>query len=158
MLIEPTYTAKQFWSTILLAGILLSILSIIIYVSLYWFLYVPHSFLFSLIYFIPLFGSAITISFFKYKYVWNEFTYSSAFKMSFFTSQISNVLFCIFLFIIYNLGLESRIDLFNTDNCNNLQKLMSPCAISISMFIINLFLSVFFSFIIAIFAKRKKTI
>lgn len=157
MLIEPTYTVKQYWITIFIAGLIVSILSITTYLILYCFLYVPYSYVFSLIYIVPLLGSAITLAFFKQKFVWNEFSYKSAFKMSFTTALISAFFFSLFLYLAYHFGLESRIELYKIDNKDTLQTLMSPIAISLSMFTINLLLSLFFSLIIAIFAKRKKT-
>lgn len=157
MLIEPTYTVKQYWITIFLAGLIISVLSIITYLTLYCFLYVPYSYVFSLIYIVPLLGSSITLAFFKQKFVWKEFSYKSAFKMFFITSLVSAVLFSLFLYLAYYFGLESRIELYKIDDKDTLQSLMSPAAISLSMFIINLILSLFFSLIIAIFAKKKKT-
>lgn len=157
MLIEPTYTAKQYWITILISGLIVSVFSIVTYLLLYCFLYVPHSYMFSLIYFIPLLGSAMTLAFFKHKFVWDEFSYKSAFVMSFITSLLSAVIFSIFLFFAYHLGLETRIELYNIEDQDTLLKLMSPLAISLSMFLINLILSLLFSLLIAIFAKRKKS-
>lgn len=157
MLIEPTYTAKQYWATIFISGLIVSVFSIITYLLLYCFFYVPHSYMFSLIYFIPLLGSAMTLAFFKHKFVWDEFSYRSAFVMSFATAVLSALIFSIFLFFAYHLGLETRMELYNINDKDALMRLMSPVAISLSMFIINLVLSLLFSLLIAIFAKRKKT-
>lgn len=154
MLIEPTYTPKQYWFTILCSGLIVALLSIAAYFTLYWFLYVQQSFLFSLIYIIPLLGSTITLAIFKHKFVWKEFTYGSAFLMSFMIGIISALILSLTLYFTYKYGLETRIDLY--DSSEHLQSLMSPLAISLSMLIINVVLSLFYSLIIAIFAKRKK--
>ena len=155
MLIEPTYTAKQYWLTILSAGFLIGILSSTIYFILYWFFYVQQSFIFSLIYLIPLLGSTITLFFFKQKFVWKEFSYGAAFSMSFLTGLLSAILLSIALYFAYTSVLESRIELFNNIDNEMIQQLMSPKAVSLSMLLINVILSLFYSLIIAIFAKRK---
>ncbi len=155
MLIEPTYTSKQYWLTILSAGFLIGILSSTIYFILYWFFYVQQSFIFSLIYLIPLLGSTITIFFFKQKFVWKEFSYGAAFSMSFLTGLLSAILLSLALYFAYTSVLESRIELFSNIDDEMLQRLMSPKAVSLSMLLINVILSLFYSLIIAIFAKRK---
>ena len=155
MLIEPTYTSKQYWLTILSAGFLIGILSSTIYFILYWFFYVQQSFIFSLIYLIPLLGSTITLFFFKQKFVWKEFSYGAAFSMSFLTGLLSAILLSIALYFAYTSVLESRIELFNNIDNEMIQQLMSPKAVSLSMLLINVILSLFYSLIIAIFAKRK---
>ena len=155
MLIEPTYTPKQYWLTILSAGFLSGILSSTVYFILYWFFYVQQSFVFSLIYLIPLLGSTITLIFFKHKFVWKKFSYGAAFSMSFLTSLISAIILSLALYFAYSSIIESRIDLFSNIDNETLQRLMSPSAISLSMFLINIVLSLFYSLIIAIFAKRK---
>ena len=155
MLIEPTYSSKQYWLTVLSAGFIIGVLSSILYISFYWLLYVQQSFLFSLIYIIPLLGSTITTAFFKHKFVWKEFSYGRAFAMSFFTGMLAALCLSIILFIAYNSFLESRTDLYNNIDDETLQRLMSPLAISLSMFFINVILSLFYSLIFAIFAKRK---
>lgn len=155
MLLEPTYTTKQYWFTILSAGFILGVLSSALYLSLYWFLYVQHSFLFSLIYLIPLLGSTITVLFFKHKFVWKEFSYGAAFKMLFMTGTISALILSAVLFIAYSFFLESRIDLYENIGNETLRRLMSPWAVSSSMFYINVVLSLFYSLIFAIFAKKK---
>ena len=155
MLIEPTYTSKQYWLTILSAGFLIGILSSTIYFILYWFFYVQQSFIFSLIYLIPLLGSTITLFFFKQKFVWKEFTYGAAFSMSFLTGLLSAILLSIALYFAYTSVLESRIELFSNIDNEMIQRLMSPKAVSLSMLLINVILSLFYSLIIAIFAKRK---
>ena len=155
MLIEPTYTSKQYWLTILSAGFLIGILSSTIYFILYWFFYVQQSFIFSLIYLSPLLGSTITLFFFKQKFVWKEFTYGAAFSMSFLTGLLSAILLSIALYFAYTSVLESRIELFSNIDNEMIQRLMSPKAVSLSMLLINVILSLFYSLIIAIFAKRK---
>ena len=155
MLIEPTYTSKQYWLTILSAGFLIGILSSTIYFILYWFFYVQQSFIFSLIYLIPLLGSTITLFFFKQKFVWKEFSYGATFSMSFLTGLLSAILLSIALYFAYTSVLESRIELFNNIDNEMIQRLMSPKAVSLSMLLINVILSLFYSLIIAIFAKRK---
>ena len=74
--------------------------------------------------------------------------------MSFMTGLLSAIILSLTLYVAYSQGLESRIDLFDNDN-TNLQDMMSPKAISLSMFVINVVLSLLYSLIIAIFAKRK---
>lgn len=154
MLIEPTYTPKQYWFTILFSGLIVGVLSIVAYFGLYWFLYVQQSFLFSIVYILPLLGSTLSLAIFKHRFVWKEFSYGSAFLMSFMIGLMSAVLLSLTLYYTYSYGLETRIDLY--DSSEHLQSLMSPLAISLSMLIINVFLSLFYSLIIAIFAKRKK--
>ena len=155
MLLEPTYTTKQYWFTILIAGFFLGVLSSSLYLFLYWFLYVQQSFFFSLVYLIPLLGSTVTVTFFKHKFVWKEFCFGDAFKMSFIIGIISAIILSVVLFIAYNFFLESRIDLYENVDNELLQRLMSPLAVSLSMFSINVILSLFYSLIFAIFAKRK---
>lgn len=155
MLIEPTYSPRQYWTTILCSGLLLSLLSSALYFTLYWFYYVQQSFVFSIIYLLPLLGSTLTLVFFKYKYVWKDFSYGAAFLMSFATGFVSALLFSVFLFVAYSFLIESRIDLFENIDNETLTQLMSPLAVSLSMFFINIILSFVYSLIIAIFAKRK---
>ena len=152
---EPTYTLKQYWITILLSGLIIGLLCSALYFLFYWFLYVQQSFVFSLIYMLPLFGSTLTVVFFKHKFVWKRFSYGDAFLMSFVTGFVSALLFSISLFIAYTFILESRVDLFHNVGSENLQRLMSPTVISLSMLLINIVLSFIYSLIIAIFAKRK---
>ena len=158
MLIEPTYTPKQYWATILVAGLTVGLLSSSVYFVLYWFLYVQQSFLFSLIYIIPLLGSTIALAVFKQKFVWKEFSYGAAFFMSFAIGMMSALILGMILYLTYSYGLETRIDLYGEVDDEYLQNLMSPLAISLSMFVINVILSLFYSLIIAIFAKRKKKV
>ena len=155
MLIEPTYTPKQYWTTILCSGLILSLMSSVLYFIFYWFLYVQQSYIFSIIYLLPLLGSTLTLAFFKHKFVWKDFSYGAAFLMSFATGFISALIFSAILFISYTFLLESRIDLFENIDNETLQQLMSPLAVSLSMFFINMVLSFIYSLIIAIFAKRK---
>ena len=155
MLIEPTYSPKQYWTTTLCSGLILSLLSSVLYFIFYWFFYVQQSFIFSIIYLLPLLGSTLTLAFFKHKFVWKEFSYGAAFLMSFATGFISALMFSAILFIAYTFLLESRIDLFENIDNETLQQLMSPLAVSLSMFFINIVLSFIYSLIIAIFAKRK---
>ena len=75
--------------------------------------------------------------------------------MSFTTGFISALLFSAFLYVAYLFLIESRIDLFKDIDNETLQQLMSPLAVSLSMFFINIVLSFIYSLIIAIFAKRK---
>ena len=155
MFLEPTYTSKQYWSTILTAGFILGILSSLLYLLLYCFLYVQQSFVFSLIYLFPLLGSTITVAFFKHRFVHKDFSYGVAFKMSFLTGILSALILSAVLLISYISFLESRIDLYDDIDNEVLQRLMSPFAISISMFLINVVLSLLYSLIFAIFAKNK---
>ena len=155
MFIKPTYTSKQYWFTVLIAGILIGVLNSIVYFYLYCYLYVPRSFVFSIIYLLPLLGATLTIIIFNHKFVWKEFTYGACFSMSLLICLLSALLFSLILFLAYNYFLDSRIDLFESVDDKTLQKLMTPEAISLSMFFINIILSLSYSLIIAIFAKRK---
>lgn len=130
-------------------------MSSVLYFIFYWFLYVQQSYIFSIIYLLPLLGSTLTLAFFKHKFVWKDFSYGAAFLMSFATGFISALMFSAILFIAYTFHLESRIDLFENIDNETLQQLMSPLAVSLSMFFINIVLSFIYSLIIAIFAKRK---
>lgn len=141
--------------TILSAGSVIGVLSSVLYCSLYWFLYVQHSYIFSLIYLVPLLGSTMTLVFFKHKYVWKDFSYKSAFAMSFMTGLISALIFSLALFVAYSFFLEPRIELFNDIDNDKVRQMMSPVATSLSMFFTNVILSLFYSLIIAIFAKKK---
>ena len=155
MLIEPTYTPRQYWTTILCSSLIISLLSSVLYFVFYWFFYVQQSFIFSIIYLLPLLGSTFAVILFKHKFVWKKFSYANAFFMLFLIGFISALIFSIILFLSYSFILESRIDLFQNIDNDILQQLMSPFAISSSMFLINTTLSLIYSSIIAIFAKRK---
>ncbi len=75
--------------------------------------------------------------------------------MSYAVGFLSDLVFSILLFIAYTFMIESRIDLFDNIDNDTLQRFMSPLAVSLSMFFINITLSFFYSLIIAIFAKKK---
>ena len=75
--------------------------------------------------------------------------------MLFLIGTISALILSVVLFIAYNFFLESRIDLYENIDNESLQRLMSPWAVSLSMFSINVVLSLFYSLIFAIFAKKK---
>ena len=155
MLIRPTYTQRQYWLTILTAGFIIGILSSAVYFLFYWFLYVQQSYVFSITYLMPLLGSTLGLFFFKQRYVWDDFPYIKAFTMAFLIGLISDILFSSFLYIAYTYVIEPRIDLFENIDNEILQRYMSPQAVSLSMFLINITLSFIYSLIIAIFAKRK---
>ena len=154
MIFEPTYTGKQYWLTTVISGLLLSILLSLAYIIFYERLYVESSYLFSIIYLIPFVWFSITIAFFKSKFVWKEFTYGKAFLMSFIGGIIASILFSGVIFVLYAyLGTESRIGLY--ENGRQMRELFSPLATAVSMLIINIILSLVYSLIIAIFARKK---
>ena len=154
MIIEPTYTSRQYWLTTVISGLLLSIILSIAYVVFYERLYVETSFLFSIIYLIPFVWLSITLAFFKNKFVWKEFTYSQAFLMGFISGIIGAIIFSGVIFVLYAyIGMESRISLY--ENGRMMSELFSPQATAISMLIINVILSLVYSLIIAIFARKK---
>ena len=154
MIIEPTYTGKQYWLTTVIAGLLLSVLLSLAYVIFYQRLYVEYSYLFSIIYLIPFVWLSITLAFFKNKFVWSEFSYRQAFLMSFTCGIIGSILFSGVIFLLYAyLGMESRIGLY--ENGRQMRELFSPLATAVSMLIINIILSLVYSLIIAIFARKK---
>ena len=154
MIFDPTYTKKQYWTTIIIAGLLLSAILSIAYVLFYQYMYVEYSYLFSIIYLIPFVAQSITLAVFKSKFVWSEFSYKQAFLMSFMTGLIGAVVFSGVIFILYAfLGMHSRINLYHYGNM--MQELFSPFAIAISMLIINVILSLIYSLIISIFARKK---
>ena len=154
MIIEPTYTGKQYWLTTVISGLLLSALLSIAYIVFYNYLYVESSYLFSIIYLIPFVWLSITLAFFKNKYVWSEFSYRQAFLMSFLSGIIGSMIFAGVIYFIYaHLGMESRIGLY--ENGRQMRELFSPWAIAFSILIINVILSLFYSLIIAIFARKK---
>ena len=154
MIINPTYTGKQYWTTIVISGLLLSLLLSIAYTIFYERLYVASSYLFSIIYLIPFVWLSITLAFFKNKFVWSEFSYGKAFQMSFISGLIGSVIFSVVIYILYAyVGIESRIGLY--ENGRQMRQLFSPLATAISMLIINVILSLFYSLIIAIFARKK---
>ena len=154
MIIEPTYTGKQYWLTTVIAGLLLSVLLSLAYVIFYQRLYVEYSYLFSIIYLIPFVWLSITLAFFKNKFVWSEFSYRQAFLMSFISGIIGSILFSGVIFLLYAyLGMESRIGLY--ENGRQMRELFSPLATAVSMLIINIILSLVYSLIIAIFARKK---
>lgn len=154
MMIEPTYTGKQYWITTIVSGLLLSVLLSFTYVVFYQRLYVEFSYLFSIIYLIPFVWLSITLAFFKSKFVWNKFTFGQAFLMSFISGVLGSVVFCGVIYLLYAKGgLESRIGLY--ENGRQMRELFSPLATAISMLIINVILALFYSIIIAIFARKK---
>ena len=154
MIINPTYTGKQYWTTIVVSGLLLSLLLSIAYTIFYERLYVASSYLFSIIYLIPFVWLSITLAFFKNKFVWSEFSYGKAFQMSFISGLIGSIIFSVVIYILYAyVGIESRIGLY--ENGRQMRQLFSPLATAISMLIINVILSLFYSLIIAIFARKK---
>ena len=154
MIIEPTYTGKQYWLTTVIAGLLLSVLLSFAYVIFYQRLYVEFSYLFSIIYLIPFVWLSITLAFFKNKFVWSEFSYGKAFLMSFLSGMIGSIVFSGVIYLLYaHWGMESRIGLY--ENGHQMRELFSPLATAVSMLIINIVLSLFYSLIIAIFARKK---
>lgn len=154
MMMNPTYTGKQFWSTIIISGLLLSALLSFVYVVFYQRLYVDSSFLFSIIYLIPFVWLSVTLAFFKTKFVWNEFTYRQAFTMGFVTGLIGSLLFSGVIYLLYAyLGFESKMGLY--ENGRLMSELFSPGATALSLLIINVILSLVYSLIIAIFARKK---
>ena len=154
MIINPTYTGKQYWTTVVVSGLLLSLLLSIAYTIFYERLYVASSYLFSIIYLIPFVWLSITLAFFKNKFVWSEFSYGKAFQMSFISGVIGSVIFSVVIYILYAyVGIESRIGLY--ENGRQMRQLFSPLATAVSMLIINMLLSLFYSIIIAIFARKK---
>lgn len=154
MMIEPTYTGKQYWITTIVSGLLLSVLLSFTYVVFYQRLYVEFSYLFSIIYLIPFVWLSITLAFFKSKFVWNKFTFGQAFLMSFISGVLGSIVFCGVIYLLYAKGgLESRIGLY--ENGRQMRELFSPLATAVSMLIINVVLTLFYSIIIAIFARKK---
>ena len=154
MIINPTYTGKQYWTTIIISGLLLSVLLSLSYIIFYERLYVESSFLFSIIYLIPFVWLSITLAFFKNKFVWSDFSYGKAFLMSFLSGITGSIVFSGVIFILYAyIGIESRISLY--ENGRMMRELFSPQATALSLLIINVRLSLFYSLIIAIFARKK---
>ncbi|MBR6438859.1 MAG: DUF4199 domain-containing protein [Bacteroidales bacterium] len=154
MIFNPTYTGRQYWTTVVIAGLLTSVLLSLTYVVFYERLYVEYSYLFSIIYLIPFVAQSVTLAFFKNKFVWSEFSYGQAFLMSFITGIIGAIIFSGVIYILYAyLGMESRMELY--ENGKMMRELFSPVATAISMLIINVILSLFYSLIIAIFARKK---
>lgn len=154
MIIEPTYTGKQYWLTTVISGLLLSLLLSIAYVVFYERLYVESSYLFSIIYLIPFVWLSITLAFFKNKFVWGRFSYGHAFLMGFLSGVVGSLLFSGVIFVLYAwLGMESRMGLY--ENGHQLRELFSPMATAVSMLIINVVLTIVYSLIIAIFARKK---
>jgi hypothetical protein len=154
MMINPTYTGKQYWLTTIISGLLLSLLLSATYVLFYQRLYVEHSFMFSIIYLIPLVWLTVTLAFFKMKFVLDEFSYRQAFVMSLVTGLISAAIFSVAVYFIYDyMEVGSRIKLY--ENGNKMRQLFSPKAAALSMLLINVILSIVYSLIIAIFARKK---
>ena len=154
MIINPTYTGKQYWTTVVVSGLLLSLLLSVAYTIFYERLYVASSYLFSIIYLIPFVWLSITLAFFKNKFVWSEFSYRQAFLMCLMIGIIGALIFSGVIYLLYaHLGMESRMGLY--ENGRMMRELFSPKATAISMLIINVILSLFYSLIIAIFARKK---
>ena len=154
MMIEPTYTGKQYWLTTVISGLLLSAILSLTYVIFYERLYVESSYLFSIIYLIPFVWMNATIAFFKNKYVWSRFSYGQAFLMSFICGIIGSVMFSGVILMLYTcFGMESRINLY--ENGRMMRELFSPQATALSLLIINVILSFVYSLIISIFARKK---
>ena len=154
MMIEPTYTGKQYKTTTVISGLLLSVILSLTYMVFYERLYVESSYLFSIIYLIPFVWLSITMAFFKNKYVWSRFSYGQAFLMCFLTGIIGAMVFSGVIYLLYAyLGMESRMALY--ENGRMMRELFSPKATAISMLIINVALSLVYSLIISIFARKK---
>ena len=154
MIFNPTYTGKQYWTTIIIAGLLLSAILSVVYFIFHRYLNVEYSFLFSIIYLIPFVMQSITLAFFKNKFVWSEFSYGHAFLMSFMTGMIGAIVFSGVIYLLFAyIGMESRMVLY--ENGKKMRELFSPQATAISMLIINVVLSLFYSLIISIFARKK---
>ena len=154
MIFNPTYTGKQYWLTTIISGLLLSALLSVAYVIFYERLYVEYSFLFSIIYLIPFIIQSVTLAIFNTKFVWSEFTYGQAFLMSLMIGIIGSVAFSGVIYLLYaHFGMESRMGLY--ENGSQMRELFSPLATAVSMLIINVILSLFYSLIIAIFARKK---
>ena len=74
--------------------------------------------------------------------------------MSFLCGIIASILFSGVIFALYAyLGMESRIGLY--ENGRQMREFFSPLATAVSMLIINIILSLVYSLIIAIFARKK---
>ena len=154
MILEPTYTGKQFWLTTVISGLLLNVFMSIVYIVFYERLYVESSYLFSIIYLIPFVWLSITLAIFKNKFVWKEFHFGKAFLMSFLSGIIGSILFSGVIYVFYAyFGMESRISLY--ENGRLMRELFSPIATAVSMLIINVILILIYSLIIAIFARKK---
>lgn len=154
MNINPTYTKKQYWLTTLISGMLLSLILSAFYIFMHDRLYVESSYLFSIIYLFPFVWLSLTLAFFKWKFVLSEFSYKQAFLLSIITGILGSILFSGVIFTVLTcFGIESRMEIYN--NGERLKDFMSPQAISLSFLIINLMLSLFYSLIIAIFARKK---
>ena len=135
MIIEPTYTGKQYWLTTVISGLLLSVVLSIAYVIFYERLYVASSFLFSIIYLIPFVWMSITVAFFKNKFVWSRFSYGKAFMMCLLCGIIASILFSSVIFVFYAyLGMESRMGLYA--NGTLVRELFSPKSTALSLLII----------------------
>ena len=98
MIINPTYTGKQYWLTTIISGLLLGVLLSTAYMLFFDRLYVEYSYLFSILYFIPLVWLTVTLAFFKIKFVWDDFGYRHAFLMSLVTGLIGAVVFSIAIY------------------------------------------------------------
>ena len=155
MIINLTYTRKQYWSTVIISGLLLSVLLSVVYIMFYKRLYLTHSYIFSIIYLIPVVWLSATVAFFKMKFVWGEFTYWQAFLMSMATGCIGSVLFSVAIFILFYFNLlHTKISLF--ENGAMLRHLFSPQATALSMLLINLILTLIYSLILSIFVRKKQ--
>ncbi|MBO4574492.1 MAG: hypothetical protein J5708_04150 [Bacteroidales bacterium] len=154
MIINPTYTGKQYWLTTIISGLLLGVLLSTAYMLFFDRLYVEYSYLFSILYFIPLVWLTVTLAFFKIKFVWDDFGYRQAFVMSLVTGLIGAVVFSIAIYFIYAyMKIWSRMDLY--ENGRQMRELFSPQVAALSMLAINIILTLIYSLIIAIFARKK---
>ena len=74
--------------------------------------------------------------------------------MSLLSGIIGSLIFSGAIYILYAyVGIESRMGLY--DNGRQIRELFSPLATALSMLIINVTLSLIYSLIIAIFARKK---
>lgn len=154
MITTSTYKSKQYWITALLSGVLLSALLTIVYVVFYERLYVESSFLFSIIYLIPLVWLSATLAIFRSKFATSGLSYGQAFLMSFTSGITASLLFSMAIYVAYAyIGLESRIVFY--DNAERFQDLFSPQATALSFLIINVALTLVFSLIISIFIRKN---
>jgi len=153
-MINPTYTNKQYWLTALLSGVMLGLILSIVYIIMYDRLYVKSSFLFSILYLIPFVWLSLALAFFKWKFVYSEFTFKQAFFLSICAGIIGSIFFSSVIFIALSyFGIESRAAIY--DNGERLLELFSPEAISLSFIVINVALTLLYSLIIAFFAQKK---
>lgn len=169
MFTNPTYTNKQFWLSIIVSGLCIGVIMILTHSYLLYFFGMENSYWHSLLYILPLLLLSIAVALFKHLFVWESFSFKSAFLMTFMIGLLYSIILSLFMLFSYNifnfLDMRFSLDILSYNNeditlqNNELTKqLLSPAATSLSMLVVNIILDLVYSLIIATFAKQNKSV